>query len=492
MTWRTAGKMLGAGAGTALLLGACAVQVSTPPPPPRPHYYYYYGAQPPPPPPPPPVAPAPRPPPPPRVSLRPPPPPPQPFSPRFPMRIVHPPPLQDEGVQFLDVQGLQALVLRLRPGRKCGPRELDGGHWIHLDCNVHTPVKSAKAFTPEKLNMLLQGLLKLDPTSDSMPTIPGLPAVPGLPGAPAAPGTTTPPSAAPSTTPGGKGLPDTVDHRIAGTEGPVKDQGQVGTCTAFSLSTAMDNAIRRQNKSDTTSTMHIWSHYSNPVVQSAGDSNLNKPIAPWDSWPYDERTACALDQSGDKDCGPYNPPVVQGSGKADATIQAKIKEADTKGEWEITQYDRLNSDPDTLAAILASGSDVWTSMDIGTTWLHTVGDTIVDWTTLNVDGGHAIVLAGYRHVNGARQFLVHNSWGATWGDRGYAYVSEAMVRQFIKTAYKVTVANKNVPTPAPSSAEALTDDDCAGDQLVDSVTGKCTKMCPDDSRPANGKCVGKH
>jgi hypothetical protein len=398
------------------------------------------------------------------------------------MRIVHPPPLPDMGLQALDLPGLQAMVLRLRPDRKCGPREIDGGHWIHLDCNVHAPIKSAKAFSPEKLNLLLQGLLKLDNPLTAIP----LPA-PGTPGTPATAGSTGTPSTASPT--GGHSLPDTVDHRTAGTEGPIKDQGQVGACTAFSLSTAMDNAIRRQNKSDTTSTMHIWSHYSNPILQSAGDSNLNKPIAPWDAWPYDERSACALDQSGDKDCGPYNPPVVQGSGKTDATLQAKIKDADSKGLWEVTQYDKLQDDPDTIAAILASGADVWTSMDIGTTWLHPVGDNILDWTSLTIDGGHAFVLAGYRHVNGVRQYLVHNSWGSSWGDHGFAYVSEAMVRQFSKNAYKVTVTNKSQPTAAPGSSDALTDDDCGEDQLVDSVTGKCTKMCPDDSRPAGGKCV---
>jgi hypothetical protein len=199
--------------------------------------------------------------------------------------------------------------------------------------------------------------------------------------------------------------------------------------------------------------------------------------------------ACELDVSGDHDCGPYYPPVAQGSGAHDAAVQAKLKESDAEGQWQVTEYDRIPSDPDTLAAFLASGSDVWTSMDIGTTWLSTSGENIADWTALNVDGGHAFVLAGYRHIGGQRQFLVHNSWGTTWGDRGYAYVSEAMIRAFLKTSYKVVVANKRAPAAAPTVLDALTDDDCGEDQLVDSVTGQCAKICPDDSRPANGKCT---
>ncbi|MGD0529715.1 MAG: C1 family peptidase [Polyangiaceae bacterium] len=484
MMWQRAAG----GVGLVLLLGACEVEAQRPPPPPPPRYYYYAVR----PPPPPPAYYAVRPPPPPPPVLGPaPPPPPEPVSPRFPARIVHPAPLPDSGAQFLDLQGLQALVLRLRPDRKCGPRELFDGHWIHLDCNVHAPVKSAKNFTPDKINMLLQGLLDLD-NPITLPTIPGMPAIPGVPGTgTTTAGNTTAPR--PGTTKPASGvLPDAVDHRREGTEGPVKDQGQVGACTAFSLSTAMDNAIRRQNGTMTTSTLHIWSHYGNPIVQSAGDSNLKKAIAPWDSWPYDERVACALDRSGDHDCGPYTPPVSQGSGTTDPTLQAKVKDSDGRGQWMVTEYDRIPSDPDTLAAILATGADVWTSMDIGSTWLTTKGENIADWSSLNTDGGHAFVLAGYRHVNGQRQFLVHNSWGNTWGDRGYAYVSEAMIRGFLKTSYKVVVSPRTAPAPAqaPAATETtkLTDDDCGEDQLVDSVTGQCAKMCPNDARPANGKC----
>jgi hypothetical protein len=471
---------VGGAAGLMLLLGACELQAPGPPPGP-PRYYYYYAAaprpRPPPAPPPPPRAVEERPAPPVRWAF--PPPPPESVSVRFPTRIVHPSALPDAGIPFLDLQGLQALVLRLRPDRKCGPRELASGHWIHLDCNVHAPIKSAKPFTPDKLDLLLQGLLHLDHPI-------GLASLPGLPGIPVTGGkvVTTP---AVATQQALASLPDSVDHRRDGTEGPMKDQGQVGACTAFSLSTAMDNAIRRQNGNETTSTLHLWSHYGNPVVQSAGDRNLRKPIAPWDAWPYDERVACELDVSGDHDCGPYSPPVLQGGGAHDAALQAKLKETDAQGQWQVTEYDRIPSDPDTLAAFLASGSDVWTSMDIGTTWLSTSGENIADWTALNVDGGHAFVLAGYRRVGGQRQFLVHNSWGTTWGDRGYAYVSEAMIRAFLKTSYKVVVANKNAP--APTVSDALTDDDCGEDQLVDSVTGQCAKICPDDSRPANGKCA---
>jgi hypothetical protein len=364
-------------------------------------------------------------------------------------RIVHPPPLENAGGGQLNVA---ALKLKLRPNRKCGPQESTPGHWIHIDCNQYTPVKVARGFTPRKIRLLTKGVLHLDSDVNQ--------------------------------------LPDGVDHRNDGTEGPIKDQGQVGSCTSFSLSSAMDNAIRRQNKPDTTSSLHLWSHYGFPDMQAAGDGNVNRPIATWETWPYDERVACELDRSGEGDCGPFSPVAIPGSAAVDAQVQAKIKDSDSKGHWKITGYDTIQGDPDTIASVLATGADVWFSMNIGDTWRSPNGDSIADWTWDQVDGGHAVLFSGYRHKNGQRQFLVHNSWGKDWADGGYAWISENAVRQFIKHAYKVVITDTSAPPPPPSDPNALTDDDCAENELVDSVTGQCATMCPDDSRPASGQCGG--
>jgi hypothetical protein len=389
--------------------------------------------------------------------------PPRPLLVRFPARIIHPPALQNAAGSQLNTT---ALKFQLRTHRRCGPREVppNSGHFIHLDCNLHLAIASAKPFSPRKLNLMLVGGLKLDTAIGQA----GTPASLGQ-GSEAA-------------------LPDAVDHRKDGTEGPVEDQGQVGSCTAFSLASAMDNGIRRQNNGDTMSPLHIWSHYGFPVIKNAGDDNLNKTIVAWNEWPYDERVACEIDQSGDGDCGPYLPPVVPGSAKLDPLVQAKVKDSDSKGHWKVTEYDEITpAAPDTIAAMLASGADVWFTMDVGSTWLSLQGDSIADWNEGQIDGGHAVLFAGYRHKNGQRQFLVHNSWGEDWGDHGFAYVSEAMVKRFIKHAYKVVVSDSTQPPP-PSDSNALTDDDCGEDQLVDSVTGQCATICPDDSRPANGQC----
>ena len=46
-------------------------------------------------------------------------------------------------------------------------------------------------------------------------------------------------------------------------------------------------------------------------------------------------------------------------------------------------------------------------------------------------GGHAICLVGYT----ADAFIVRNSWGADWGDNGFAYASEEYADRAITEAY---------------------------------------------------------
>jgi hypothetical protein len=385
-------------------------------------------------------------------------------------------PLANQNSGQLDLKLLE-MKIKQQPARQCGPRETSPGHWVHIDCGRYRlPMRVVKVDMHKKLQLMLAGKLHID-------------------------------------SPVRGALPDSVDHRKDGTEGPIKDQGQVGSCTAFSLSSAMDNAILRQNQSVATSSLHIWSHYGTPDMQAAGDGTVGKPIATWGQWVYDERTACEIDTTGD--CGPYsgNPAVPGENPGQDQGLQAKIHQADGEGAWVVSEYDQIGSDPDSIATLLATGSDVWFAMQVGNSWFQPNGDTIPDWGPADVAGGHAVLFAGYRHVNGQRQFLVHNSWGTSWGDHGFAYISEAMINQFLEGAYKVVVQakgtppapvphfgplkpnppqpgppNPNPPDPAPSCQ--LTDDDCGETQLVDSVTCQCAQMCPDDSRPANGVCDG--
>jgi C1A family cysteine protease len=55
----------------------------------------------------------------------------------------------------------------------------------------------------------------------------------------------------------------------------------------------------------------------------------------------------------------------------------------------------------------------------------------------SVVGGHALCLVGYDDQS--EYFKARNSWGAQWGDRGYAYVPYAYADRFFSDTYAITL-----------------------------------------------------
>lgn len=364
-------------------------------------------------------------------------------------------------------------ILGAKSGGGCGANEVAPGEYVKLDCRPYAQVLSAvrDVFDPAKLDLLSRGQLHVDPHTTPPPT----PATPATPGG------------------GGGGLPAEVDHRTMGLEGPIKDQGLVGNCSAFSLSSVIDNAILRMHHSEVISPEHIWAHYGNSDMGSAGDSNLNKLIALNQTWPYSARQACELVRDTADECGQLLG-VTPGSYPSDAVLQGQYRQAEASGVYRVSSINRITSRPsinvDAIAAVLATGADVWAGFDVDvTSWKSTsqVSSVIRDWASANA--GHAVALAGYRQApGGGRQFLVHNSWGGRWGDHGFAWVSEAMVRQRLQVAYKVTVADPH-PVATATQASRQTDDECGAGSLVDVITGQCAPSCPGGSRRAAGQCL---
>jgi hypothetical protein len=360
-----------------------------------------------------------------------------------------------------------ATLTRLRAlsttGRRCGPHEVAPGVWVSIDCERHTPIAGAKIHaSSRKASLFRRGLLRPDDAAH-------------------------PPQAGSDR--GEAALPTSVDHRADGLEGPIKFQDQVGACSGFSLSAAMDNAIRRLGKTYTTSAAHVWAHYGRPSWTPAAQANAQKGIASTEAWPFSGTEACRYQfydpSPASYPCGDYYG-VKQGSARNDPVAQKKITDADATGSFKMVAFDAFADHPanvSDLMATLATGVDLWVALELDIDyWRNSaLGADYAIHDCVECRESHGVTLAGYRTTPRGRQFLIHNSWGTSWGDGGYAWVSENAVKNHM-WAYKVTMAEIGAPS------HDLTDDDCAEDELVDSVNGECGKICPDDSRPAGGKC----
>jgi C1A family cysteine protease len=392
----------------------------------------------------------------------------------------------------MNMQKLQDI--RSRQPKACGPTEVSPGVWVRIDCHLDTSplLRAKKHFGAAKLRLAKQGKLATKPMQANLGAGGALaprikmneaPAQPAPGGERAARPSGT--EAAASGTVGGS-FPKLVDHRTEGLEGPIKNQGYVGSCTAFALSSTLDNGIKRSGQAqESSSPSHIWSFYAIPKMSAAGDSNLGQSITSWTNWPYSGKEACKMSSPQYEDCGStYG--VKEGTARQDSTYVANLNKATQNGLFKIEAIEQLKTlppDVEELQAALASGSDLWIAMKIdGSKWSNTKMKNFViqDWTQSEISGGHAVTMSGYReNAQGKREYLIHNSWGTTWGDGGYAWVNESMVKSMMHYAFRVKLGGQAAPT-------AITDDDYDWDELVDLGTMKCAVICPDDTRPNNG------
>jgi C1A family cysteine protease len=397
--------------------------------------------------------------------------------------------LQNFSINIAKVQELKA-----RNPKPCGYVEVAPGNWVHVDCEqykassravshlsarkLHALKAKKTTYKPIGRSAALQEALRRNRYGGS--TRGGNPAT-------AAGGT---PTGGPAQV--GEGFPAKVDHRADSLEGPVKNQGGVGSCTAHSLSAALDNAAIRAgalkpgDRDRMTSPLHVWSRYGLPDMGAAADGNIAQPVSLYTAWPQSDREACLLFMDPGpyaQDCSEaYN--VKAGSWRSDSALMAKYNKSQSEGVYKIASIEKLQVKPpnmDEIQSILATGADIWSAFLIDfPAWSNGGMSNAVIPNYTRSAGGHAVVISGYRETDSGKQFLIHNSWGESWGEKGYAWVSEQMVVQKMYYAYKVKITNG-------VKKEELTDDDCAPDELVDIGSGLCAVMCDGaDERPNNG------
>jgi len=105
----------------------------------------------------------------------------------------------------------------------------------------------------------------------------------------------------------------------------------------------------------------------------------------------------------------------------------------------IASYFNLHKNFHNWRTWLASHGPIMVGLNVDATWddataSHGKLDTFKPDT---VRGGHAVCVVGYTTD---KRFIIRNSWGASWGDHGFAYASEAYITAgFYNESYGVTV-----------------------------------------------------
>ena len=103
-------------------------------------------------------------------------------------------------------------------------------------------------------------------------------------------------------------------------------------------------------------------------------------------------------------------------------------------QLKISAYVNLGTNLTAWRTWLATKGPILTRLDVDDPWQNVgTNGNLDDYDAQSQQGGHAVALVGYK----PGRFIVRNSWGTGWGDKGYAYASLAYAQDAFTEAYGV-------------------------------------------------------
>jgi len=192
-----------------------------------------------------------------------------------------------------------------------------------------------------------------------------------------------------------------IDLRLEFTS--IKDQGEMGACTAFAIVSIYEYILKKNNQIDPDlSERYVY---------------------------YNVRTT---QNQEDEDCGSSYFDIIQTMGTEGVCLEHLCKYDDSKLQEKpspeayadgrtrlITKALNVKTNIDDIRSAIAEGYPVAISLKIGDSFGQS-GAFIRRPAPDEPCGNHAMVICGYSDED--KLFIVRNSWNTTFGDKGYCYV----------------------------------------------------------------------
>jgi C1A family cysteine protease len=217
------------------------------------------------------------------------------------------------------------------------------------------------------------------------------------------------------------GLPVSIDLRKYAS--PVRDQGQLGSCTGFSMATGLREFIEIKNTGKLIVLSPLFLYYEERKIEGSISQDAGAEIRDG------MKVLATMGVSPEKN------DVYNINKFTKAPTKTAIKNA---LPFKLSVYSRITTLNDMKSALAVGqgfvfGFDVYESFESQA--VANTGKVPMPKPNEQLLGGHAVFAVGYQDDSswsGGGYFIVKNSWGTNWGDKGYfyfpyAYASSSMV-----------------------------------------------------------------
>lgn len=210
----------------------------------------------------------------------------------------------------------------------------------------------------------------------------------------------------------------------------IGDQGSTGSCVGWATA---DSVLRwhfvkagRLPKDEMLSPRFIW------MASKETDQFISQPTT------FIEMEGTSLKASLDiaRKFGAVKDSILPFSSGKLYTNEAKTFYA-LAAQLKVASYFNLGTNLVDWRTWLATKGPILTRLGVDATWDNAAATNgnLDAYQPGTVRGGHAIALVGYS----PERFIVRNSWGTTWGDKGFAYASVAYAQAAFTEAYGVNI-----------------------------------------------------
>ncbi|MDR3566043.1 MAG: C1 family peptidase [Negativicutes bacterium] len=228
-------------------------------------------------------------------------------------------------------------------------------------------------------------------------------------------------------------LPLSIDLRAQCS--PVVDQGTLGSCTANAIVSGLREYLLLQAKLPWVALSRLFLYYEERLLEGTVDEDSGAYIR--DGMKVLQTIGVCPESEDLYDIGKFTEPP------------SALAIADAK-QYKISQYHRV-TDLTMLKTALAEKQPVVVGIKVYQSFeSQAAAETgiipLPNTTTEELLGGHAVLAVGY---DDAKQWIIiRNSWGTSWGDKGYCYLPYQYWSAGLVTDMWTGTADA---TPAPKS-----------------------------------------